>query len=131
MTEKSQTAPGSQALGRRDSASSSLTELRYAGGTLLVDKEICAALFEYAVALSDAGRSAVMSVRAIVDGVESASNLLLGPGTQLWCAPAQGFFPDISDADKLREIRDRTSGLTRQVEVPSRFAADDEFEYGL
>lgn len=131
MTENSHIARGPQAIAHRESASTVLSELRYAGGTLLVDENICAALFDYAVALSDAGRSAVMSVRAIVDGVESASNILLGPGTQLWCAPAEGFFPDISDADKVREIRDRISGLTPQVAVASHFAADHEFEYGL
>ena len=110
-----------------------LSELRYAGGTLIVDDDICKALFAYAQALAAAGSTDVVSVPSIVDGVRVESSILLAATAQIWCSPASGPYPDVSDADLVRDIRSRIELLQpRATTMPQSAAADEiELDFGF
>lgn len=131
MTDHSHTHSETHPPADRDPALITLSEVRYAGGILLVDEDICAALFDFALALSKARQSAAVTVPSIVAGVKVDSHILIGPTSQFWCAPADGVFPDISDETKVREIRGEISGLAPPVAVAAHPAPADDFEYGL
>ena len=111
----------------------SLSELRYAGGKLIVDDDICTALFAYAQALAAAGSTDVVSVPSIVDGVRVESSILLGATAQIWCSPASGPYPDVADADLVRDIRSRIELLQpRATTMPPSAVADDiELDFGF
>ena len=116
-----------------ESLPTNLSELRYAGGTFVVDDDICKALFAYAQALAAASSTDVVSVPSIVEGVRVESSILLGATAQIWCSPVSGRYPDVTDADLVRDIRSKIDFLQpRATMMPQTAVADEiELDYGF
>lgn len=102
-----------------------MRELHYGGGILVVGREVCTAVFDYALALARAGRSDLINVPVLVNGAIADSNILLGPTTQIFCTPASETRDDLDDAEKVAELRERLESLHRPISP----ATDDTTSY--
>ncbi|UFS57490.1 hypothetical protein [Subtercola endophyticus] len=67
-----------------------MRELHYGSGVITVSFDVCSAVFDYTVALANAGKTDRITVPVITDGERGFSNLLLGPQTQLYCTAVAG-----------------------------------------
>jgi hypothetical protein len=96
-----------------------MRELHYGGGILVVGREVCTAVFDYALALTRAGRSDLINVPVLVNGAVADSNVLLSPTTQIFCMPASETHEDLDDAAKVSELRERIAALHRPIPAAS------------
>jgi hypothetical protein len=109
-----------------------MRELHYGGGTLVVGRDVCTAVFEYALALTRLGRSDLITVPILVNGTIDESNILLSPTTQIFCTPATETHVDLDDTGTIADLQTRTASLHQPIAAMS---ADDvsypdfEFEY--
>jgi hypothetical protein len=92
-----------------------MRELHYGGGILVVGRDVCTAVFDYALALARAGKSDLINVPVLVNGSIADSNILLGPTTQIFCTPAAETLDGLDDAGKVVELRERLASLHRPV----------------
>lgn len=109
-----------------------MRELHYGGGTLVVGREVCTAVFDYALALARMGRSDLITVPILVNGQIDESNILLGPTTQIYCTPATQTAEGLDDSAKIAELRERIASLHRPITAVSGDATvypDFELEY--
>jgi hypothetical protein len=92
-----------------------MRELHYGGGILVVGRDVCTAVFDYALALTRAGKSDLINVPVLVNGAIADSNILLGPTTQIFCTPADETLDGLDDPRKVDELRERLAALHRPV----------------
>lgn len=80
-----------------------MRELHYGSGVITVSFDVCSAVFDYTVALANAGKTDRITVPVMAEGERGFSNLLLGPQTQLYCTAVagetRGSAPDDAGAD--------------------------------
>jgi hypothetical protein len=89
-----------------------MQKLYYASGYVLLDDAVCDALVRYARALADVGKSDLVIVPALSDeGMQGRTQLLIGPASQLFTAPALDRGIDLTDSDAVRSMKDRTARL--------------------
>jgi hypothetical protein len=89
-----------------------MQKLYYASGYVLLDDAVCDALVRYARALADVGKSDLVVVPALSDeGMQGRTQLLIGPASQLFTAPALDRGIDLTDPDAVRSMKDRTARL--------------------
>ncbi|WP_291049579.1 hypothetical protein [Herbiconiux sp.] len=97
--------------------------LHYIDDVLIVDDEVCLAVFEYAVALARSGSADLITIPILWGGRRESANLVLGPSSQLFCTPtaADGADADLRDATLTAELRQRTAmlGPTSAVALPT------------
>ncbi|RFA16273.1 hypothetical protein B7R21_02520 [Subtercola boreus] len=74
-----------------------MRELHYGSGVVTVSFDVCAAVFDYTVALANAGVTDRITVPVLADGRRGFSNLLLGPTTQLYCTSIPGVTDEVAD----------------------------------
>lgn len=100
-----------------------MRELHYIDDVLIVDEEVCLAVFEYAVALARSGSADLITIPILWNGSREESNVVLGPSSQLFCTPTRvdAAGVDLSDADLAAELRRRTAmlGPTSAVALPT------------
>jgi hypothetical protein len=109
-----------------------MRELHYGGGILVVGRDVCTAVFDYALALARSGRSDVINIPILSDGTLADSNLILGPATQIFCTPSRETDAALDDPAKISELRERIGALDKtSLAVVSDVGAfpDFEFEY--
>jgi hypothetical protein len=92
-----------------------MRELHYGNGILVVGRDVCTAVFDYALALARAGKSDLINVPVLVNGSIADSNILLGPTTQIFCTPSAETLEGLDDAQKVDELRERLASLHRPV----------------
>ncbi|MBM7472335.1 hypothetical protein [Subtercola frigoramans] len=82
-----------------------MRELHYGTGVITVSFDVCSAVFDYTVALANAGKSDRVTVPVMAGGARGFSNLLLGPATQLYCtATVEDDFTDEVDLDDVKLV---------------------------
>ncbi len=81
----------------------------------MVSADTCDAVFRYAQALADAGRSDIVTIPILVEGRREFSNMLLGPASLLFCTPAPDSDIDMEDPAMLEQLRERTAALGPQM----------------
>lgn len=94
-----------------------MRELHYGTGVVTVSFDVCSAVFDYTVALANAGKTDRITVPVMQDGTRGFSNLLLGPSTQLYCTATAG--PDeaadddvdLDDAELVETLKQKTRAL--------------------
>lgn len=96
-----------------------MRELHYGGGTLVVGREVCTAVFDYALALTRLGRSDLITVPILVNGRIDESNILLSPTTQIFCTPATETHADLDDTGTILELQGRTAALHQPIAAMS------------
>jgi hypothetical protein len=106
------------------------SEIRYAGGTFIIDAEICKALFAFVSQLAKHGRNDSVSLPSIVTDLRVETTLLLGPASQIWCSPVPGPFVEIGDDEIVDDLRARTL-LLQPVEVLPADQAPSSFGIGV
>ncbi|MDF2442324.1 MAG: hypothetical protein JWR01_527 [Subtercola sp.] len=74
-----------------------MRELHYGSGVVTVSFDVCSAVFDYTVALANAGLTERITVPVLTDGRRGFSNLLLGPTTQLYCTAIPGIEDSAAD----------------------------------
>jgi hypothetical protein len=109
-----------------------MRELHYGAGTLIVGREVCTALFDYALALARTGRSELVTVPVLVDGRVDESTILLSPTSQIFCTPAPETHDALDDPSVVADLRRRTDAVQRPMSAVVDDATaypDFEFEY--
>ena len=98
----------------------SMRELHYIDGILVVDDEVCLAVFRYAVALAASGGADLVTIPILWEETRQTANLVLGPGSQLFCTPtsvdAGGV--DLTDGDLVDELTGRSRRIGSRTAVP-------------
>ena len=104
-----------------------MRELHYGAGVITVSFDVCSAVFDYTVALANAGRTDRITVPVLTDGQRGFSNLLLGPQTQLYCtAPVEGGDSstntaapevDLDDSELIENLKRKTAQLSRSTSL--------------
>ncbi|RFA19064.1 hypothetical protein [Subtercola boreus] len=98
-----------------------MRELHYGSGVMTVSFDVCSAVFDYAVALANAGKTDRITVPVLIDGQRGFSNLLLGPNTQLYCSAvpdrAKTDDTDLDDAALVGELSRKGSLLGAHPQV--------------
>ncbi|MFP3464125.1 hypothetical protein [Leifsonia sp. SIMBA_070] len=108
-----------------------MQKLYYAGGHIFLDDDVCDALVMYARALADVNKSDLVTVPALSDeGMQGRTRLLIGPASQLFATPALDRGADLSDAEAVESMRDKTVHLqpSRPVFEENPETADEQFE---
>jgi len=88
-----------------------MRQLHYGGNYLLVDTDVCTAIFNYARALADANRTEVVQIPILFEDKRAFSNMLLGPASQLFCTPAPDSDVDLTDDHLVVDLQQRTRAL--------------------
>ncbi len=103
-----------------------MRELHYGTGVITVSFDVCSAVFDYAVALANHGKTDRVTVPILVDGERAFSNLLLGPATQLFCTPtsSSGDLTDLDDIALVDELRAKTSRLSTDQQPSIQTSGD-------
>lgn len=104
-----------------------MRELHYGNGTLIVDADVCDAVFFYAKALANAGKADVVTVPILVHGKRGHSNILLGPSSELFCTPAETVDIDLGDPELVRDLEVRAKLLNPSHPVPAESAQVVDF----
>jgi hypothetical protein len=104
-----------------------MRELHYADGVLIVDDEVCLAVFQYAVALAQAGSADMVTIPILWGSVRDKANLVLGPSSQLYCTPTEAEFVDLRDPELVQEITSRTVRIGPTTAVPVAASDPDAF----
>ncbi|MEA9984174.1 MULTISPECIES: hypothetical protein [Subtercola] len=109
-----------------------MRQLHYGAGVITVSFAVCSAVFDYTVALANAGRTERITVPVLVDGERGFSNLLLGPTTQLYCTSpdsaavsAADSTVDLDDAELIETLARKTAEL---AENPPLVASNHELD---
>ncbi|MCU1481934.1 MAG: hypothetical protein JWQ19_2720 [Subtercola sp.] len=101
-----------------------MRELHYGSGVITVSFDVCSAVFDYTVALANAGKTDRITVPVMADGERGFSNLLLGPQTQLYCTgvsgETRGDADDAGDAGDADAIDGNTATGTAEVDLDDR-----------
>lgn len=88
--------------------------LHYSGDQLLTGTEIGRAVIDYAAALAVAGSSAAVEIPVRrPDGSVVRAHLLIGPASQLAAEPEVSEFPELEDAELVRELRAAIDALAK------------------
>ncbi|GGF16100.1 hypothetical protein [Subtercola lobariae] len=109
-----------------------MRELHYGSGVITVSFDVCSAVFDYTVALANAGRTDRITIPVLNGGERGFSNLLLGPQTQLYCtasgdeagtgettAGAGTSTPgvDLDDAELIETLKRKTAQLSNSTSL--------------
>ncbi|MEF2977596.1 hypothetical protein [Subtercola sp. YIM 133946] len=102
-----------------------MRELHYGSGVITVSFDVCSAVFDYTVALANAGVTDRITVPVMNNGRRGFSNLLLGPQTQLYCTATVGDEHldarpdaeeiDLDDAELVAALVLKTAALNHSV----------------
>ncbi|RFA10636.1 hypothetical protein B7R54_16570 [Subtercola boreus] len=102
-----------------------MRELHYGSGVVTVSFDVCSAVFDYTVALANAGRTDRITVPVLADGQRGFSNLLLGPTTQLYCTAIPGVDDEtvdevnIEDFALVESLKQKIAGLHAEPPIRS------------
>jgi hypothetical protein len=93
-----------------------MRELHYGSGVITVSFDVCSAVFDYTVALANAGVTDRITVPVYLDGERGFSNLLLGPTTQLYCTAGPDAATEV-DAETHPEDAELLADLARKTRL--------------
>jgi hypothetical protein len=107
-----------------------MRELHYGSDVVIVSFDVCNAIFDYAVALANAGQTDRITVPVLEAGERGFSNLLLGPATQLHCTagPDRGQTIDLEDIDLVANLMAKTQRLTAVPTIVAGVATPAAYE---
>ncbi|QWT23219.1 hypothetical protein KPL76_10785 [Subtercola sp. PAMC28395] len=112
-----------------------MRELHYGTGVITVSFDVCSAVFDYTVALANAGKSDRITVPVMAGGARGFSNLLLGPATQLYCTATidedTTGAVDLDDAKLVELLRQKTNLLSQGGMLSASSASIDRDSGGL
>jgi hypothetical protein len=107
-----------------------MRELHYGAGILIVGREVCTTVFDYALTLARTGRSDLITVPVLVNGRLDESTILLSPTSQIFCTPAIETNDQLDDPAVVAELRQRIEFAQHPMSaVVDDATAYPDFEY--
>jgi hypothetical protein len=86
-----------------------MRKLYYAGGSIIINDQVCKAILRYSRALARSGSSDLVIMPAFTEAFgRGVAHILLGPASQMMSVPTADFDVDLADARMVEILESRT-----------------------